>query len=243
MTDQPALFMAVLDNGSGCLQSEFVNSWLHGFAGRNVHVELLSDSHPDRGRNRAAMAFLRTNCEYLLFIDGDIVFSRYHVDRIYSHDSTHKVVVGGYPLKQKDPTLCAMFDKSSVPNEAGLIPLYRAGTGFMRIHRDAFEAIKPKSPFYTMPHEGWNFFESGVVWNADHGQAEWRSEDWAFCDKIRNAGMLVELDPQIMLLHKGHILYPLEPQVKLQEPEPFVGGNISITADDETDSIKMEVQP
>jgi len=235
---QPALFMAVLDNGSGAIRSQFLNSWLHGFAGRNLHVELISDSHPGRGRNRAAMQFLASKCEYLLFIDGDIVFSRAHVDRIYSHDNTHKVVVGGYPLKCVEPTLCAMFAKDASVNESGLIPVLRAGTGFMRIHRDAFEALKAKSPFFTMPMEGWDFFSSGVEWNADHGKAEWLSEDWSFCDKVSRAGMLVELDPDIMLRHEGNILYPLDPP-KPQEPI----ADVTITADDETDSIKMEVQP
>lgn len=183
-------------------------SMIQGFAEQHVHMIQLGDSHPGRGRNRAAAEFLKTPCEYMLFIDADIIFNSDHIRTLMASDEP--LLCGVYPVKEPNLRLCAVGLDGYIDVESNRdkpVAVKRAGTGFMRIHRSVFERLKACSAAYLNHGEPqWDFFQSGVRDN------EWLSEDWFFCDKAREAGFRVMLHLGIQLHHEGTAVYPL-PQV------------------------------
>ena len=83
----------------------------------------------------------------------------------------------------------------------------------MAIHRDALEAVK-SGIFHGADGEHrmhlcgekwarpfWNFFAPFVV-ETENG-VEYLSEDWAFCERVRQVGLQVWADPSVWLGHDG----------------------------------------
>lgn len=204
------LYIPVLDNGAGDVKANFLHSFLGAFSGMDVHVARASDSHPGRNRNKVAASFLETDREFLLFIDGDIHFTRRDID--FLAESEEPILCGMYPLKDVRATrLCVQTLQGYTPEPGRVyIPVARAGTGFMRVHRNVFEAMKTDEILYTNHgRDEWDFFPSGVV------NREWLSEDWYFCDRAREIGFEVIVDTRIQLRHEGSAIYPL-PQEESQ---------------------------
>jgi FkbM family methyltransferase len=198
------LYLPILDNGQGSCRTDFLSSFIKSFAGQAVHIDRISDSHPGRARNRAAGNFLSTDCDYLLFIDGDIHFHRGHIEMLM--ESNEPVLGGIYCIKTADETRPCL---QTLPGHApiacgGLAEVRRTGTGFLRIHRSVFEKLKDKATRYTNHgRPEWDFFPSGVI------NGEWLSEDWYFCDLAREAGFKVMIDTRVQVGHEGSIVYPI----------------------------------
>ena len=157
-----------------------------------------------RGRNTSAAAFLETDFQKMLFIDGDIEFEPESVACLWNMNVD--VAVGAYRMKHEGSPLGAWIDGKLVDIEGMTEPVEvdYAGTGFMMIDRSVFERLKPHVPEYE---EGrgvgkgrqpcWGFFldpvEDGVH----------LSEDYHFCKRFREIGGKVMLDPTIRLKHWG----------------------------------------
>lgn len=200
----PSLFLPLLDNGLGSARLEFLSSFIKSFSGREMVVTRISDSHPGRGRNRAAANFLATDCDYMLFIDSDIVFTPLDIERLM--ESNEPIAAGIYFLKSEEVKPCLQTLPGHQPFAVGgMLEVARTGTGFLRIHRSVFEKLKEiAKPYTNHGRPEWDFFCSGVVGN------EWLSEDWYFCDMARAAGFKVMVDTRIQLGHEGSIVYPIK---------------------------------
>lgn len=211
------LFIPLLDNGDGSVRAKFMQAFINAFAGTEVHLVHMSDSHPGRGRNRAAAMFLKTDCTHLLFIDADIIFTAADIKRL--NESAEAILAGLYPKKVAERTewcINPLPENQGTWVKAGdVFEIKRAGTGFLRISREAFEKLKPFSSEYDNHGERqWDFFESGVR------EREWLSEDWYFCDKARSAGLRIMAHSAIQLRHEGSFVYPAAiDRLKLCPPE------------------------
>lgn len=219
MHQSKPIFLPILTNGDGNVRAKFMLSVIQAFANHPLTVIELGDSHPGRGRNRAVAEFLRSDSEYLLFIDADIIFSREDIETLMA--STEPVLCGVYPIKKPGIHLCAVAFEEGLDvqtNADRAAPVRRAGTGFMRIHRSVFERLRefderppldaPADLFpvrrYTNHGEiQHDYFQSGVV------EGEWLSEDWFFCDRVRAVGFNVMLHLGIQCHHEGTAVYPL----------------------------------
>jgi hypothetical protein len=185
MSTKP-LFVPLLDNGASDIKKRFMISFDYAFHDRNILRPLpeFSGSHPDRGMNQVANAFLRSECDWWVNIDADIIFSRQDVDHLLSHigpdgtiGPTGTVFINGiYPKKQEDtpPCLCTFGDVPE-PDVNGVAVVRRTGRGFTLMHRSLLERMKeenggpalrlhhhdggPTGPVFT----GWNFYQSGPV--------------------------------------------------------------------------------
>jgi len=204
------IFFPVLDNGGGNVRVEFLDSIIRSFAKTPVHYVRLGDSHPGRCRNRAAADFLLTGCDYLLFIDADVIFAPEHIAML--NESAEPIQCGIYFKKMPGthPCLCA-FPGQKEMKRGENVAVARSGTGFMRIHRSVFEALKEENggPARMYSNHGraeWDFFQSGV------SAQEWLSEDWYFCDHARAKGFRVMVDTRIQTKHVGCITYPILPE-------------------------------
>ena len=156
-----------------------------------------------RARNTSVATFLKTDFEYLMFIDADIEFSPESVAKLWNLDA--KVKCGAYPMKRPDQPLSAWLDGKLVQlnGDEGLLKVDYCGTGFLMIHRSVFEDLKPHVEHYEEGHVGecWGFFDlmpfNGVS----------LSEDYAFCERWRKLGGEIILDSSIKLGHWGQYRY------------------------------------
>ncbi|MCK5505543.1 MAG: hypothetical protein KAJ10_10295, partial [Thermodesulfovibrionia bacterium] len=156
-----------------------------------------------RARNTSVASFLKTDFEYLMFIDADIEFEPEAVQKLWNMEE--KVAVGAYSMKRIDKPVSAWKDGKLVKLEEldGITGVDFAGTGFMLIHRGVFEDLKPTSNLHQEGKVGdcWAFFDTGVE------DGYYISEDYFFCKRWREHGGKIMLDPSIKLKHHGTYAY------------------------------------
>ena len=156
-----------------------------------------------RARNTSAATFLQTDYDWLFFIDSDIQFTPDDVAALYNADAGH-VKGAAYPWKQADISNTTAWKdgelvdigKLSGPTEVDYL-----GTGFLMIHRRAFEQIREAWPelHHTEGKVGdcWSFFDTEIR------DGVYLSEDYLFCQRWRDLGEKVMLIPEIRLRHWG----------------------------------------
>jgi len=171
------------------------------------------DSLIPRGRNKIAKMFLETDCKYLMFIDSDIRFQRWMINRLRGHD---KGIVGGVYLKKKLPYEPVM--NAVLGEEDGLAIMREIGTGFMMIRRDvlgAFRSMWPEHDYVNDDDEQkgiyHDWFKTGVYRGKDDDTSKpgrYLSEDYYFCQEAAQLGYKTYLDRNILTQHVGKINYP-----------------------------------
>lgn len=138
-------------------------------------MTIANESLVTRARNELVNGFMKTDSDYLMFIDADIKFDPKSVIRMMTADKD--IVVGAYPLKSLDwqkitseakkeditadklAEAAAMYvinvhkpDSSMVGKTVdveiknGLLEVYDAGTGFMLIKRNVIESMIKEFP-------------------------------------------------------------------------------------------------
>ena len=187
----------------------------------NLEIKfLLGDSLVCRARNTLTAAFLKSDCSHLLFIDGDLIFSRDQIGRLLSHN---KPVIGGFYPKKKEGALewvCNGKAGNMVPDKDGLIELRYIGTGFIMIHRGVFDkmiaayghqiAYHPDNAPAEVEYDLWPI---GPYTDKKTGHTRYLSEDWYFCQRWLDLGGQVYGDAHVILKHIGQATYPLKSQM------------------------------
>lgn len=214
------LFVPICDNGGGSVMAGWAVCMITELAGPQVHIQRVSDSHANRACNKMAGEFLKSDCDFMLIIDADIVFRRKDIERIIGHaERGVRLVYGIYPKKheQTEPCLCT-FDTPPEPDEHGLALVRRAGRGFLMVDRALIEAMKeendgPALRYHNHEEIQWDFFPSGPVTGELSALSgtdqdgfpvrEWISEDWYFCERARALGVPTLVDTGIALGHIG----------------------------------------
>lgn len=165
------------------------HDWLNG---RN-------ESLISRARNEMTASFLKTDYEYLFWLDADIEFTPDDVGKVWQMDAD--IGVAFYCMKRPDKPLSAWKDGKLViiedcPKEPFEVEF--AGTGFMCIRRNVIEALAEKSESYIGPDGRVPALYMTPVHNDG-----FESEDYHFCRIAREAGFKVMGDPSIKLGHWG----------------------------------------
>jgi len=174
-----------------------------------------------RARNLLAQDFLESKCTDLLFIDADINFAAEDVFRLLAW-TTDKGIAAGVPTVRKaDKTYIATLDEDSgslTMNAMGLVRAKRVATAFMMIKREVFETLRDKHPEweYKDQRAGKTLFSFFDFKSTPEG---YMGEDFLFCDRAREEGYEVWIDPTIKLGHMGvqeyegdfgnDVLYPM----------------------------------
>lgn len=191
---------------------------------------MFNESLIQRARNNMAHQFLKTDADYLFWIDADIKFRAEDALKMLIAD---KDIIGGiYPKKEINWHMvkqAAQADKDNLQNYTGSFVVnligehgdvvVRAdqpcevaalGTGFMLIKRQVFEKLKKrvkkfKNDMSALQHgeEIYEFF--GVPIDKESGRL--LSEDYDFCHKWRKAGGKVYAAPWCQLGHMGSYLF------------------------------------
>lgn len=198
-----------------------VLSGVMGLFGQKEHsftwCPIRGDALIDRARSRVASYFLQDRKEdVILFIDDDVVFDPKDAIRLIDGVKNGCDIVGGmYVQKGTLAKTCVLkngqivtFKRSAVPEEVEAI-----ATGFMAIHRKVFEKMSETVPLcHPNDLKFYPFFQPFP--KEKDGQMVYLSEDWAFCDRAKDLGFKVWLDPSIFLGHKGEYVYDLMDRVR-----------------------------
>lgn len=161
---------------------------------------LTNESAVHRARNQLAKSFLDTDYDRLMFIDSDIEFQPDQVGRLWALDAD--IAVGVYPMKKMGAPYAAWVDGKLVEGLEDLeapMEVDYAGTGFMMIKREVFEAmVDDVKCEQTEQGDRYRFFHFDNVLDGCE-----ISEDYEFCRLARQLGFKVMMDPKIRLKHYG----------------------------------------
>lgn len=173
--------------------------------------------------------FLKSGCEYLLFVDADQSFKAEDVMRMIKED---KDIIGGVvPKKRINWNSVAQAVSHGVPIDIlnkysgefnlALIPgsqqpedftksfeVSHIGTGMMLIKRSVFEKLKDSVRSYTYTGSGVLGLNNGdkvyEFWKTDISDTgSWMGEDVNFCYMWRNIGGKVYAAPYTQTTHVG----------------------------------------
>jgi len=177
-----------------------------------------------RARNLLAQDMLDSDCTDLMFIDSDINFEAADIFRLMAWTSDPKkgIVVGVPRTRSTTKTYIATLDQDEdgqlTMNGMGLVRAKRVATAFMMVRRDVFETLNEA-------HPEWRYYdersERTVPCMFDFMLTEegYIGEDYLFCDRAREHGFDIWVDPTIKLGHMGvqeyegefgkDVLYPM----------------------------------
>ena len=181
-----------------------------------MHTSLIT-----KARNECISNFMNdTKLDYFLFIDADIGFNALDVIKLMNYDKP--LVAATYPKKHlnwqeiqnclyNDVPECSkelfektceytIYEKENARIKDGLLEVNRVGTGFMMIKRDLVKKIAKKYPelmYKENGKKGYGMFETMIK------NKELISEDYSFCERVREIGEKVYVDTDIQLTHTG----------------------------------------
>jgi len=187
-----------------------------------------------RARNMIADEFMKSDCDSLLFIDADMTFDPDSVIRLLAWNQTNPIVAGAYEARKEGKVYILSLDGDADNihmDSMGLVRAHRVATGFMMIQRAVFEGLRDKHPEWE--HKDTNsdnmlygYFDFKLTREGYIG------EDFLFCDRAREAGFTVWIDPTIALGHMGthefkshfgeDVLYPSMQRAIDAEPDEKV---------------------
>lgn len=134
-------------------------------------------------RNYIAAQAIKNGCDYLLFVDDDMIFPPDTLDRLLAHD---KDIVGGiYMTKYEVQAPVIEYLDPTRPSE--LFKCGAIGTGCLLIKTEVFKKV----PQIWFEYE-WH--PNGMVKT---------SHDWLFCHKAGRHGFDIWADPTIPVKHIG----------------------------------------
>jgi hypothetical protein len=162
-----------------------------------------------RVRNLIAKDFLDSDCTDLMFIDSDINFEAEDIFRLMAWNSDPKKgIVAGIPVARKKgkvyiSTLDTDEEDNIFMNYMGLVKAKRVATAFMMIRREVFEKLKDTHPEWVYHDEKKVGDEVIAFFDFALKDGEYIGEDFLFCDRARELGYEVWIDPTIKLGHMG----------------------------------------
>lgn len=193
--------------------------------GIEIHIgSICGCSVVSRARNLLAQDMLDSDCTDLLFIDSDINFEPEHILRLMAWGADpQKGIVAAVPrTRSENKVYIATLDHDEnndlTMNGMGLVRAKRVATAFMLVRREVFETLAREHPEWQYDCNRSNrrltaMFDFMLT---DEGYI---GEDFLFCDRAREHGFEVWVDPSITLGHMGvqeytgnfgnDVLYPM----------------------------------
>ena len=164
-------------------------------------VYMSYDALVQRARNDLLAIAVENDFDDIIWIDSDIEWNPEWLLTLLNYEED--VVGGTYPKKAIVETYvvkCA--PENLVENDKGLIEVESLGTGFLRMSKKAFTYLWDNSEAYV--HNGqdrkWAFevkLQDGDI----------ISEDVLACQKLRDGGFTINLDPKMTCNHIGPLKF------------------------------------
>jgi hypothetical protein len=152
-----------------------------------LEFSMVSNSLIYDAREYVAEQFMKSDNEYLMFIDSDMTFHPQSIEFLVRHD---KEFVTAKAFKRVHPYQPCFYTKVQYENNIphlevptqygeGLLPIEGAGLACALIKRSAFEKLKAPY-FFPLPNTG---------------------EDLSFCIKLKEAGVKMYCDTTLQFGH------------------------------------------
>lgn len=174
---------------------------------------LFGFSQVDVARNRMAMDALNEGFDELMWIDSDIAFEPSSVARLRSHGLA--ACCGLYPKKGErmlSSSLAMGTERIVLGAGGGLVEIEHAAAGFLHTRRTVYEEIARRLALPTCERSPGGpsvpFFLPMVVSDGDGHR--YLGEDFAFSERLRQAGFRIFADTTIRLQHIGAYGYSWE---------------------------------
>lgn len=171
--------------------------------GYPYELQFGADSAVHRVRYLMTEAFMRSDCEMLLWIDSDIEFLSSDVERLIEViRAGADVAVGCYRLKRDGSEFAAHTGGALMRLDdmtGGVIEVDYAGTGFMLIPRSTFMSIRPLLPIIQTELYG----SMSRWWSFEVVDGVELPEDYMFCARVRSVGSKVMMDTAVRVTHWG----------------------------------------
>ena len=177
-----------------------------------------------RARNLLTKDFLESKCTDLIFIDSDINFEPEDVFRLmaWTTDPKKGIVAGVPRIRGEERVYITALEyddnQELTMNSMGLVRGMRVATAFMMVRRDVFETL-------VEAHPDWTYYDKKsdrmlpAIFDFKLTEEGYMGEDFLFCDRAREVGFEVWIDPTIKLGHMGvqeflgdfgkDVLYPM----------------------------------
>lgn len=177
-----------------------------------------------RARNLLAQDMLDSECDYLLFIDSDINFEPEDILRLMAWGADpRKGIVAAVPRTRSENKVYIAdldYDENGelTMNGMGLVRGKRVATAFMLVRREVFVTLSEANP-------QWSYYDKrsdrtlSAMFDFLVTEEGYMGEDFLFCDRAREHGFEVWIDPSIALGHMGvqeytgcfgnDVLYPM----------------------------------
>lgn len=171
----------------------------------NGYYEVIGRSAISRVRNDVCAAFLKTDCEYLFFMDSDQTWIPRSKDEVNPIDRliSHSVDIISPAMTCRQLPLRVMYlwkHKSDLNlwDKKDIFEVDYTGSGFMLIKRKVIEA------FYSK-----NLFAPFMPMFCPLEKVE-TSDDVAFCRRAKNLGFKIWVDPYTLIGHVGKYTFTVE---------------------------------
>lgn len=181
-----------------------------------------------RARNTLIARFMQSDCTDFLFLDTDVIFKPEDIFRLMALATDYPIVGGVYPKKNKETELAAdlLYSDTGSPITEPVFNIYEAQhipTGFMMIRRHVIEQMMHAYPelMYADPHEQLVCY---ALFDFQLKNGQYYGEDYIFCQRARDLGMRIYIDPLVELGHKMTIEAKRELVVDLYQQQ--LGRNI-----------------
>lgn len=196
-------------------------------------VPLAGDALVARARSMATSLFLKSEiAPYMIFIDGDIIFTPQDIEKLYQDMCNGYDLVGGFYVV-RDGSQPAHFGwDAKLPIDGNIHEVEYLSTGFTGISLKLLQRLRDelKLPLLNKGEfaECYPFYESGAYVEREKHKgsnglgkkAIYISEDWDFCEKARKIGVKSYCDTSILLGHIGTKQWTVEDlkaNIRIQE--------------------------
>jgi hypothetical protein len=188
---------------------------LQGLGVKFHYASVVGSSNLARARNLLVARFLASGATDLMFIDDDIGWDQTDLVRLLASDQPLIAGIARRKIDRPDDVSgwsCELLGDPEAPIAAdadGNIEIARAGTGFMRIRRGVFEEMMrahpewKRGPVVDLSVAEQAFYHRFFMFGDD----DQLSEDYLFCDRWRELGGRVFVDPRLTLSHVGEKAY------------------------------------
>lgn len=169
-----------------------------------------------RSRNRSATKFLlESDCDVWLSVDADIEFRAAAALQLCQQALEYDVVGGLYMTRSSRHGIPTSYLQEGVRyrfwTDPTPQPIRYLATGFMAVRREVFETL---ATGLELEHADESDMRQYPFFETQRGESDGKpirlSEDWAFCERARQVGFGIWLNPAIRLKHYGMSGFVLE---------------------------------
>lgn len=158
-----------------------------------------------KARNRLVTEILSEfpDATDIFMIDDDVGFPPSKVLEFINRPEP--VLAGVYPKKNQHNEFPVELDLSNgrIVERDGLYRAVTIPAGFLRIKRDVLEQLAALAPKYAEPDNSGTWHERAYIFEAGVVNGKVLTEDAIFCQKWRDLGGEIWVDPAIAFSHRG----------------------------------------